>query len=92
MDRIRQIEATSAQLGAVSVLEQLGVHSGRLSYNRARTVYGKWFVEAAKAGKVKPVHVGDGRNGTKTYRVCDILGARLRDEEAAFIIDKNINK
>ena len=42
-------------------------------------MYGKWFREAVKAGRLKPVSVGVGRNGRRQYAVRDILALRAED-------------
>lgn len=54
-------------------LERLGVTSGFITYTKAVKVYGKWFVELAKRGDIRPIHKGKGKNGSCQYLVSDIL-------------------
>lgn len=74
---------TATQLGAVQTLTMLGLHSGDISYNQGRRVYGRWFIDAVKNGRISPVHVGNGANGKHTFRLTDILTLKAADEAAA---------
>ncbi|MCF0229695.1 MAG: hypothetical protein HUJ76_08415 [Parasporobacterium sp.] len=78
MDISRVIEY-ACELGATRALENMGVHSGTISRTRAIDTYGKWFVEAEIAGRIRPFHIGTGSNGKKSYRIADILALRVQD-------------
>lgn len=82
-DPLQRIIATAVELGYKRGLEDTAQTSGEVSHNKARALYGSWFVDAVKAGKVRPVRIGDGRTGKHSYRVADILTARLHDEARA---------
>lgn len=79
MELTKGIIQDIAQCAAAQVMEALGVSSGRISQTQAEEVYGKWFREAVKAGRIKPVSVGVGRNGRRQYAVRDILALRAED-------------
>lgn len=79
MELTKGIIQDIAQCAAAQVMEALGVSSGRISQTQAEEVYGKWFREAVKAGRLKPVSVGVGRNGRRQYAVRDILALRAED-------------
>lgn len=76
---------TATQLGAVQTLTMLGIHSGDMSFNQARRVYGSWFTEAVRQGRIQPVHIGNGSNGKHTYKIADILTLKVQDEAMAEI-------
>lgn len=65
--------AREVQMVVGETLRQLGMASGEISERQARRTYGKPFVEAVAAGKIRPVRVGSGRTATKHYRILDIL-------------------
>lgn len=65
-------------------LERLGVTSGFITYSKAAKVYGKWFVELAKRGEIRPIHKGDGKNGACHYLVSDILEKIDAAKQAAY--------
>lgn len=79
MELTKGIIQDIAQCAAAQVMEALGVSSGRISQTQAEEVYGKWFREAVKAGRLKPISVGVGRNGRRQYAVRDILALRAED-------------
>ena len=63
---------TIAQVVQVT-LERIGYTSGLITYTKARKIYGKWFVELKKLGEIRPIHKGEGKNGSELYLVSDIL-------------------
>lgn len=72
MDTGRMIQSWIA-VGAAEGLRMAGVTAGEISERQARKTYGKWFVEAVAAGKIRPIRIGAGRTSTKHYSVTDIL-------------------
>lgn len=76
---IETLIRTCVELGSAQTMENLGVTSGEISRSKAVQVYGRYFVEAEKQGRILPVRVGNGRNGKKVYRVVDILTLRAQD-------------
>ena len=72
MDTGRMIQSWIA-VGAAEGLRMAGVTAGEISERQARKTYGKWFVEAVAAGKIRPIRMGAGRTSTKHYSVTDIL-------------------
>ena len=74
---------TCIELGSAKTLETLGVSSGEISQRRARDVYGKYFMDADRAGRIRPCRIEDGRAGTRWYRVVDILALKAADAARA---------
>lgn len=78
-DILKEIVKSAAKAGALEALETLGLAPGEISQRKARDIYGKWFTDAEKAGRIRPARVDDGRNGTKHYRVVDIQQLKTSD-------------
>ena len=57
--------------------------SGEISQRRARDVYGKYFMDADRAGRIRPCRIEEGRAGTRWYRVVDILKLKAADAARA---------
>lgn len=70
---------TCCELGSAKAIETLGLSSGEISRSRAVSVYGRYFIEAERDGRIRPVSIGKGRNGKKMYRVEDILALKAKD-------------
>lgn len=83
MENLERLIQTCVELGTAKTLECLGVSSGEISQRKARDTYGKWFVDADRAGRIRPCRVDDGRNGTRHYRVVDILQVKVQDSVRA---------
>ena len=79
MSNLERIVESAAQMGAARVLEALGISAGEISQRKARAIYGKWFTDAEKDGRIRPVRIDEGRNGTKHYRVVDIQELKTAD-------------
>ena len=79
MDNLESIVESAAAMGAARVLETLGLTAGEISQRKARDIYGKWFTDAERAGRIRPSRVDDGRNGTRHYRVVTIQELRTAD-------------
>ena len=79
MDNLERIVESAAAMGAARVLETLGLTAGEISQRKARDIYGKWFTDAERAGRIRPSRVDDGRNGTRHYRVVAIQELRTAD-------------
>lgn len=79
MSSIGTLIKTCIELGSTQAMVNLGVTSGEISQRKARDTYGKYFTDAARAGRIRPCRVEDGRAGTKWYRVTDILALRAED-------------
>ena len=83
MSTLDTIISTSIELGAARTCEILGVSSGEISQRRARDVYGKYFTDADRAGRIRPCRIEEGRAGTRWYRVVDILALKAADAAQA---------
>ena len=83
MTNIERLIETCLELGSAKTMETLGVTSGEISQRRARDVYGKYFTDADKAGRIRPCRIEDGRAGTRWYRVVDILKMKAADAARA---------
>lgn len=79
MSNLEELVKSAAATGAAMVLETLGITAGEISQRKARDIYGKWFTDAERAGKIRPARVDNGRNGTRHYRVVDIQELRTKD-------------
>lgn len=77
--------------GVSTALTQLGLTSGELSANQAAKVYGKWFRDAVRTGRLSPARRGNGATGTLYYRVADILNLKAADYLDANIVFKQLN-
>lgn len=87
MNRNLQILMTTCiELGTARTMEVLGVHSGEISTRKARDTYGKWFIDAVENNRLHPCRVDNGRNGTRWYRVVDILALKADDVAKAKLI------
>ena len=83
MGNLEKLIETCIELGSARAIETLGVSSGEISGTRAKAVYGKYFKDAVKAGRIRPVLVGNGHRGRKMYRVVDILSLKAYDAARA---------
>lgn len=81
--------ANEVQMIVAEVLRQMGVTSGEISERQARKTYGKPFMDAVSAGRIRPVRVGAGKTSTKHYRIADILAEQARAYEPAHLIFNN---
>lgn len=74
---------TCVELGSAKTLETLGLSAGEISQRKARDTYGKYFMDADKAGRIHPCRIESGRCGTRYYRVVDILSLKAMDAARA---------
>ena len=79
MTNLEILIKTCVELGSAQTIETMGLASGEISRSKAIAIYGKYFREAERQGRIRPVRVGNGRNGTKTYRIVDILSLKAKD-------------
>ena len=79
MNTLEKLVQSAAEMGAAQVLEILGLTAGEISQRKARDTYGKWFTDAEKAGRIRPVRVDNGKNGTRHYRGVEIQELRTAD-------------
>ena len=79
MNNLDILIKTCVELGSAQTIENLGLASGEVSRNKAISVYGNYFLKAEKDGRIQPYRRGNGKNGTKYYRVVDILTLRAKD-------------
>ena len=83
MTNIERLIETCIELGSAKTMETLGVTSGEISQRRARDVYGKYFMDADRTGRIRPCRIEEGRAGTRWYRVVDILKLKAADAARA---------
>ena len=79
MTNLEILIKTCVELGSAQTMEALGVSSGEISLNKAISIYGRYIKEAVRDGKITPCRVGKGRNGTKYFRVVDILSLKAKE-------------
>ena len=92
MEMYERIVQSAAELGATQALVNLGVCAGVISQRRAAAIYGKWFAEAVKAGRIRPCRIDGGARRTHHYQVKDILELRTADLVSAQIQLSKLNK
>lgn len=76
---LQNLIQTCTSIGVVSTLEMLGISSGEISQRKAAKVYGKYFVEAERQGRIRPCRIEEGHAGTRWFRVADILKMKTQD-------------
>lgn len=79
MGNLDTLIKTCVELGSAQTIEALGLAPGEISGSRAKAVYGKYFLDAVKQGRLRPVQVGQGHRGRKMYRIVDILSLKAKD-------------
>ena len=79
MSNLEDLVKSAAAMGAAQVLETLGISAGEISQRKARDTYGKWFIDAERSGRIRPVRIDEGKNGTRHYRVVDIQELKTAD-------------
>lgn len=83
MSNLEILITTCIELGSARTMETLGVSSGEISQRKARNVYGKYFTDADREGRIRPCRIEEGRAGTRWYRVVDILALKAADAAKA---------
>lgn len=83
MSNLEILIQTCVELGSARTMETLGITSGEISQRKARDVYGKWFTDADRSGRIRPCRIEEGRAGTRWYRVVDILSLKAEDSVPA---------
>lgn len=92
MSNLEALVQSAAAQGAAQVIETLGLSSGVICQGKARSIYGSWFLDAVKQGRLRPCRIGKGPRGVRHYRIVDILQLRTTDYMRAEIQSREINK
>ena len=81
---VQKQKEAEASLVAASMMQQMGVTSGELTYARASQVYGAWFRDHVKDGTLTPVRYGggSGERVTKYFSVVRILSLKAAEYES----------
>lgn len=75
----REIDAISTMV-AIKALRLAGVSTGQITYAQAVKLYGKWFTEAADAGRIQPCRLGLGtKTTTRWFALDDILSLQAAE-------------
>lgn len=82
----KEMKKTEISLAVATTLVQMGAASGELTYAAATRVYGTWFTNAVKTGKLQPIRMGSGRGATRWFSVADILAYKAAELEMAHIV------
>ena len=53
--------------------------SGEISYRKAVSIYGQWFVDVEKQGLIRGLRRGDKANSKIVYQVADIEALRRKE-------------
>ena len=53
--------------------------NGELSYRKAVSIYGQWFIDAERRGLIQGVRRGDKSNSKIVYQVADIEALRRKE-------------
>lgn len=77
---------TCVEIGTTTALVNLGMTSGEISQRRAKKVYGDYFVQLERSGRIRPCRIESGRAGTRYYLVSEILSLRADDYAKAELI------
>lgn len=91
MSNLEALVQSAAAQGAAQVIETLGLSAGEISFRRARDIYGKWFTDAVKNGRVHPSRVDDGPRGIRRFRIVDIQQLKTADLMRAELQTREIN-
>lgn len=76
---IKRLIETAVELGATTALVAAGLQTLEITQTQALKVYGGWFRDAVRDGKVRPCRVDTGHRGTKWYSREEILAAKTYD-------------
>lgn len=92
MSNLEALVKSAAAQGAAQVIETLGLSSGLICQGKAKSVYGSWFTDAVKQGRIRPIQIGKGPRGVRNYRIVDILQLRTTDIMRAELQSREIRK
>ena len=92
MSNLEALVQSAAAQGAAQVIETLGLSSGEICQGKAREIYGSWFMEAVKKGKIRPCRIGKGPKGARHYRIVEILQQRTADIMLAELQTREVRK
>lgn len=76
------------EAGATMALIRTGNASPEISQRKAEKIYGKWFTDAVKRGRLTPCRTGEGAHGTRWFSVNEILAYELTEITRAEVIFK----
>ena len=82
----KQLKRTEISLAVTTAMTQMGLSSGELTYSAATKVYGQWFVNAVRNGRIEPSRIGNGKTATKWFSIADILAYKAVEIENAQVI------
>lgn len=82
----KQLKRTEISLAVTTAMTQMGLTSGELTYTAAVKVYGQWFANAVRNGRIEPSRIGNGRTATKWFSIADILAYKAVEIENAQLI------
>ena len=68
------IQATVAE-----TLASTGQGNTEISQSQAKRLFGRWFIEAVAAGRIKPINSGKGGTSTKWYSILEIRSLRAAE-------------
>jgi hypothetical protein len=60
-------------------LAATGHDSGEVSQSQAKRIFGRWFIDAMEAGRIRPISSGKGNTSTKWYSILEIRALRAAD-------------
>ena len=83
MTNLETLIKTCVSIGCAETMSALGITSGEISQRKARDVYGKYFVDADREGRIRPCRIENGHAGTRWYKVADILALKAADAARA---------
>lgn len=74
------------QQTVIETISLLGIAHPELSFSKAKSTYGKIFVDLVRYGRIRPRRVGEGKNGPHYYSVADIVSAIEKEEAKAKLL------
>lgn len=72
----KEVRNLEMQRVILQTLIMTGNSSGEVTFAKAQREYGSWFVEAVRAGVIRPSRIGRGDKPTRWYLITDILAAK----------------
>ncbi|MCQ2116656.1 MAG: hypothetical protein MJY76_00750 [Bacteroidales bacterium] len=81
----KRIRETEISMAVVATMTRLGAISGELTYAEAYRLYGRWFANAAKDGKILPSRIG-ATGKPRWYSISDILATKAAELEKVLVV------
>lgn len=81
--------SSAVELGYRKARIDEGKQNPEISQRHAAALYGKWFTDAIRNGRLRPCRIEDGHAGTRWYNVQTILELKIIESADATLTLKN---